>query len=257
VAVVTGGAAGMGAATCRRLVAEGASVAIADINEPGARALARELGDKAIAIAFDAEDTSSIEGMITQAVERFGRLDVLHNNAALVAPDILAADLPVVDIGFDLWDRVMAGNLRAYMAGCKFAIPHMIKNGGGAIVNTASGAAFRGGLARTAYGVSKAGIVALTYYVATQYGKDGIRCNTVSPGSVPGPRRLATPSPLRDALRPHLLTGRFGEPEDIANLVCFLASDEAGFITGQVYACDGGMTTQQPFCPELRSRSPT
>jgi NAD(P)-dependent dehydrogenase (short-subunit alcohol dehydrogenase family) len=130
VAVVTGGASGIGAATSRRLVAEGARVGIGDINAEGAELLAKELGDGAIGIGFDAADVASVEQLVTATVEHFGRLDILHNNAAIMAPDVIARDTNPVDIDFEIWDRTFEVNVRGYLAGCKYAIPHMLDQGG-------------------------------------------------------------------------------------------------------------------------------
>ena len=181
VAIVTGGASGIGAATARRLVAEGARVAIADIDGARAEALAKELDDAAIGVQFDAGDVASVEAVVSATVDHFGRLDLLHNNAAIMAPEHIAQDTNPVDIEFEVWDRTMAVNLRGYLAGCKYAIPHMLARGKGAIVMTASGSGNMGDLATIAYGTSKAAIIGMNRYVATIYGKQGIRCNVVNP----------------------------------------------------------------------------
>ena len=167
VAIVTGGASGIGAATCRRLHAEGAMVVVADVNGERAAALADELGEHASAQQFDAADVASIERLVLGTIERFGRLDVLHNNAALTSPALHAKDTNAIDIGFDTWDLIMGVNLRGYLAGCKYALPTMIAQGGGAIVNTASTGAFSGDITRMAYTVSKAAIIGLTRQIAT------------------------------------------------------------------------------------------
>src|SRR5215212_3606253 len=179
VAIVTGGASGIGAATCRRLVEEGAKVAIADLDALRAHELAKELGDAAVAVLFDAGDVASVEALVAATVARFGRLDILHNNAAIMANEHIRKDNNPVDIDFEIWDKTFAVNVRGYVAGCKYAIPHMLKAGGGAIVMTSSGSAHRGDLSNIAYGASKAAVVNFARYVATIYGKQGIRCNTI------------------------------------------------------------------------------
>jgi NAD(P)-dependent dehydrogenase (short-subunit alcohol dehydrogenase family) len=251
VAIVTGGASGIGEATCRRLVAEGATVVIADVNEERAQALAAELGPAARAQVFDAADVKSIERLVLGTVERLGRLDVLHNNAALSAPDIHKRDNNAIDIEFEVWDQVMAVNLRGYLAGCKYALPTMLAQGGGAIVNTASTGGFAGDITRMAYSVSKAGIIGLTRQIATHHGRQGIRCNAVAPGLVLTPGTRGAAAAVIDVMHKHLLVLEFGEPEDIAALVCFLASAEARYINGQTYIADGGMLAHNPTMADL------
>lgn len=251
VAIVTGGASGIGEATSRRLVAEGARVVIADINTDVAQALADQLGPSACAMGFDAGDVTSVQRLVQSTVDRHGRLDVLHNNAALSAPAVHAADKNVIDIEFDLWDRVMAVNLRGYLAGCKYALPTMIAQGRGAIVNTASTGGFSGDITRMAYSVSKAAIIGLTRQIATHHGSQGVRCNAVAPGLVMTPGVRGAAAAVIDVIQRHLLVPEFGEPEDIAALVCFLASAEARYINGQTYIADGGMLAHNPTMADL------
>ncbi len=251
VAIVTGGASGIGEATCRRLAAEGATVVVADIDADRAASLAAELGRNASAVAFDAVDVTSIERLVLGTIERFGRLDVLHNNAALTSPAVHARDSNPIDIDFETWDLVFAANLRGYLAGCKYALPTMIRQGKGSIVNTASTGAFSGDITRTAYSVTKAAIVGLTRQVATHYGRQGVRCNAVAPGLVLSPGARATVPDVIKVMQRHLLTPDFGLPEDLAALVCFLASDEARYINGQTYIADGGMLAHNPAMADL------
>jgi NAD(P)-dependent dehydrogenase (short-subunit alcohol dehydrogenase family) len=251
VAIVTGGASGIGEATCRRLAAEGASVVVADIHGDRAASLASELGGQSSAVTFDAVDVVSIERMVKGTIERYGRLDVLHNNAALTSPALHAKDSNAVDIDFDTWDMVFAANLRGYLAGCKYALPTMIAQGGGAIVNTASTGAFSGDITRMAYSVSKAAIIGLTRQIATHHGRQGIRCNAVAPGLVLSAGARATVPDVIRVMQRHLLTPQIGEPDDLAALVCFLASDEARYINGQTYIADGGMLAHNPAMADL------
>lgn len=251
VAIVTGGASGIGEATCRRLVAEGATVVIADISAERAKTLAAELGSAACAHSFDAADVSAIEDLVLGTIQRFGRLDVLHNNAALTSPALHAKDTNAIDIGFDTWDLIMGVNLRGYLAGCKYALPTMIAQGSGAIVNTASTGAFSGDITRMAYTVSKAAIIGLTRQIATHHGKQGIRCNAVAPGLVLSAGARATVPNVIEVMQRHLLTPDIGEPADLAALVCFLASGEARYINGQTYIADGGMLAHNPAMADL------
>lgn len=248
VAVVTGGASGIGAATCKRLVAEGARVAIGDLNIDAAQALAAELGDAALAVHFDAGDVASVAALIAATVERFGRLDILHNNAALMSHEVIKQDSNPVDIDFDIWDRTFRVNLRGYVAGCKYAIPHLLKAGGGAIVMTASGSGHRGDLANIAYGASKSAVIGFSRYVATIYGKQGIRCNSISPGLIRtegGSKNVQ--GEMLTVMERNTLTPRLGLPEDIAAMVAFLASEDGAFVTGQDIMVDGGMLAHMPY----------
>ncbi|MDB5885905.1 MAG: short-chain dehydrogenase [Polaromonas sp.] len=251
VAIVTGGASGIGEATCRRLAAEGATVVVADVNGERALAVAAELGNDSRAEQFDAADVASIERLVLGTVDRFGRLDVLHNNAALTSPALHAKDTNAIDISFETWDIVMGANLRGYLAGCKYALPTMIKQGSGAIVNTASTGAFSGDITRMAYTVSKAAIIGLTRQIATHHGPQGIRCNAVAPGLVLSAGSLATVPNVIKVMQRHLLTPEIGEPQDLAALVCFLASSEARYINGQTYIADGGMLAHNPAMADL------
>ena len=246
VAIVTGGAGGIGAATAQALAAEGASVAVVDIDGDGAARVSdgiRELGGAAVGLQADLSEEAEVDGAVRSAVAHFGRLDVLHNNAALTESDFLSRDTRVTELDLEVWERTMAVNLRSQMLTCKHAVPEMVRGGGGSIVNMSSGASLKGDRTRTAYGVSKAGVNTLTMYVAAGHGKLGIRVNTIVPGLI-----------LTEAVRSHLtgemldglgrstLTPYLGEPDDIAHLVVFLASDESRYITGQMITIDGGMS---------------
>jgi NAD(P)-dependent dehydrogenase (short-subunit alcohol dehydrogenase family) len=246
VAIVTGGGGGIGGATARALAREGASVLIVDIDEAAAAAVASDIeegGGTAAAFRADLSEEADVIAMIAAATGRFGRLDVLHNNAALTDSDFLVRDTAVTDLSLDVWERTMAVNLGSQMLACKHAVPEMARGGGGSIINMSSGASLKGDRTRTAYGVSKAGVNALSMYVATSHGKLGIRVNTIVPGLV-----------ITDAVRAHLdertlaglgkatLTPYLGQPDDIAGLVVFLASDESRYITGQMIVIDGGMS---------------
>lgn len=247
VALVTGGAGGIGTATAWALAREGASVAVVDIDESGAERVARgieESGVAAIAVGADVAEESDVAAAITATIDRFGRLDVVHNNAALTESDFLTRDTRVTELSVEVWDRTLAVNLRSQMLVCKHAIPEIVRNGGGSIVNMSSGASMSGDRTRTAYGVSKAGVNALTMYVATGHGKEGVRVNTVVPGLIiTDAVRAHIPEEMLESLGRSTLTPYLGQPEDIANLVVFLASDESRYITGQMITIDGGMSS--------------
>ncbi len=251
VAIVTGGASGIGRATAEILATEGAAVTVADISIEAAEATAAricERGGMARAQRVDVADPEAVAATVSDTVRSFGGLDLLHNNAA--ALDQNSADQDIVTMDLETWDRVMRVNLTGPMLGCRFAIPAMLERGGGAIVNTASAAAFYGSSSLAAYGTSKAGLVALTRYVATAYGEQGIRCNAVAPGVVvPEATQVALGGPLGPRLRRYStshLVGRLGYPEEIASAVAYLLCDEASFITGETLRVDGGFTAHTP-----------
>lgn len=249
VAIVTGSGSGIGRASARRLARAGAKVLVADVNLGGAEETVSMIeadGGEAAAQQADVSDEASIAAMVAAAVDRFGALHLLHNNAADVV--IIQRDLDVLSMDTEVWDRTMQVNLRGPMLGCKHAIPHMLDAGGGAIVTTSSTSGQFGDLSRVAYGVSKAGIDSLTRYVATLYGKQGIRCNAVAPGVVKTPALTANVPADQIALfeRNHL-TPDMGEPQDIAEVVAFLLSDAAAYITGQVVNVDGGLVCHTPL----------
>lgn len=246
VAIVTGGGGGIGSAVARRIVAEGGKVVVADIIHDSAAAVAARLGDAALALQFDAGDTDSIRDLIENTVRHFGGLDILHNNAAITTPEIQEQDTTAVDIPLDVWKRILDVNLTGYLAGCKYAIPHMIERGGGSIINTASNSGTVGDVARIGYGTSKAGIINMTRYVATQYGRQGVRCNAVAPGIIMTEATAKAVPDIAKNFGKHLALGRMGTPEDIAAVVAFLAADEAGYITGQCIGVEGGSLIHQP-----------
>lgn len=253
VAIVTGGASGIGAATAMGLAGEGARVLVSDLNLEGAEAVAKRIedaGGEALGFKVDVADEERVREMVGAAVDEFGRLDILHNNAAALG--LVERDADVANADAALWDETMAVNLRGPMLGCKYAVPRMIEGGGGSIINTSSGAGVAGDLNRTAYGVSKAGLNSLTQYVATQYGKQGVRCNAIAPALVLTPAaRWTLPQEMIEILEAHHLTPALVEPEDIAAAVVFLASDAARFVTGQVLPVDGGFLAHLPTVADM------
>ena len=256
VAVVTGGGSGIGAATAELLASEGAAVVVADlVGERAAATVERIVAarGRAVATTTDVSDEAQVVAMVETAVQEFGRLDTLHNNAALVAPDQFALDRGIVDMPVDTWDRIMGVNLRGVMLGCKHAIPHMIRGGGGSIINMSSGSSRLGDFQRTAYGASKSGVNALSSYVATQHGRHRIRVNTILPGLILTPAAHDNlPADRKDILADNVLVPYFGEPIDVAYLVLFLASDESRYITGQLFPIDGGMSCHQPTYAQFK-----
>jgi NAD(P)-dependent dehydrogenase (short-subunit alcohol dehydrogenase family) len=243
VAIVTGAASGIGKATANALALAGASVLVADLNEEGAAATAEEMTGREL----------RVKGC-QAAVSHFGGLDILHNNAADSDPMLMSRDLSVTELTSEVWDRTMRVNLRGPMLGCKYAIPHMIERGGGAIINTSSASGLTGDTSRSAYAASKAGLQSLTQSVAVQYGKQGVRCNAIAPGIIATPALHANvPSEQVEVYAGSTMTARLGVPEDIAATVVFLASDAAGFITGQILSVDGGLLAHHPAVSEIRN----
>lgn len=243
VAVVAGGATGIGAATAQRLGEEGCAVVVGDLDADGARATAGRISEAsriATGYGFDLADTDSVAALMNLAETTYGGVDLLFTVGADMTT--LRGDTDVVDIDFALWDRVMAVSLRGYLAAMKYAVPAMLRRGGGAIVNMSSAAAFQGEPVRPAYAATKAGIGALTRHVASRWGKENIRCNAVAPGFTATEAIRSAPQwpDLQAAALKRIRGPRVGEADDVAALVAFLLSDEGAWINGQVVNIDGG-----------------
>jgi len=252
VAIITGGAGGIGFATAKLMTERGARVVIADIAEERAQALANGLPG-ALAVRLDLEHQSSIKALIETTVGHFGRIDILHNNAALLGPDIAQRDGHVEDMDTELWDRTYRVNVRGTMIACREALPHL-RATRGCIVNTVSNLAMQGHLIQAAYSSSKAAIIQMTRSIAASHGKDGVRSNAVAPGMTVTPALLeAFPPPLRQCVEDETLRDQLGEPEDIAEAVAFLASSAARNITGQVLVSDGGCAAHVPGIAGFRA----
>lgn len=252
VVVITGGAGGIGSATARLLAARGARVVVADIALAPAQQLAATLPDS-LALHLDLEQETSIEALIAQTLAHFGRLDVLHNNAALLGPDIARNDGDVEHMATALWDRTYAVNVRGTMIACRAALPHLRETRGN-IVNTVSNLALQGHMIQAAYSSSKAAVIQMTRTIAASHGLHGVRCNAVAPGMTMTPAlREAFPPALRQAVEDETLRDRLGAPEDIAEAVAFLASDAARNITGQVLVADGGCASHVPGIARFRA----
>ncbi|MGB9221961.1 SDR family NAD(P)-dependent oxidoreductase [Mycobacterium sp.] len=243
VVVVAGGATGIGAATAARLADEGCLVVVGDVAVDAARRTADDIlatGGTATAIGFDLADPDSVAALLDTAELTYGGIDAVFAVGADMGT--IRADTDVVDIDFDVWDRLMSVNLRGYVATMKYAIPRMLARGGGAIVNMSSAAAFQGEPARPAYATTKAGIGALTRHVASRWGKEGIRCNAVAPGFTATAAIQSAPQwpELQTAALKRIRGPRVGAPDDVAALVMFLLSEEGEWINGQVINIDGG-----------------
>jgi|1186.fasta_scaffold01762_3 NAD(P)-dependent dehydrogenase (short-subunit alcohol dehydrogenase family) len=255
VAIVTGAAAGIGAATAAALAAEGARVVVADLDGDGGleqASVIRAAGGDAVAVSVDISDEAAVESLVEQTLTTFGRIDVLHNNAAATRLGG-TVDGPVREADLAVWNETLLVNLCGTMLVTKHVLGPMLEQGSGSIVNTSSGAALGGDLGHPAYSASKAGVISLTQSVATMYGKDGIRCNAVLPGLiVTEAARPAFAGPRGDMFLRHHLTPRLGVPEDVAAAVVYLASDDAAFVTGHVLHVDGGQSAHLPYVADLR-----
>ncbi|MFL0582837.1 SDR family NAD(P)-dependent oxidoreductase [Solibacillus silvestris] len=242
VAIVTGSSNGIGEASALLMAKNGAKVVVADLDFDGATRVAQTIkneGGEAIAFHLNALEEESIKSMIDMAKETYGKIDILYNNVGGTSNKDKGSR--VADLDAAAWDFALNLSLKSVAFGCQYVIPHMIENGGGVIVNTASMAGTHGDLQASAYGAAKAGVISLTKYIATQYGKQGIRCNSIAPGLIITADKEASFNPqLKEIFLQHNAVNYHGRPEDIANAAIFLASDESRFMTGQTLIVDGG-----------------
>ncbi|KUR76797.1 dehydrogenase [Novosphingobium sp. Fuku2-ISO-50] len=255
IAIVTGAGANIGEACAKMLAAQGASVVIADINVAGAHRVADEItaaGGRALAHGVDLGDEGSIAALIAATIAHFGKLDVLHNNAANTGAGQMNRDGALTAMEQDVWDAAFAINTRGTMLMTKHAVPHLIVAGGGSIINTSSGVSLLGDVLNPAYSASKAAVNALTRNTATQFGRQNVRCNAVLPGLVLSPVARAQMTEAQLAMiQRHVLLPRESVANDIAGAVTWLASDLAGFVTGQIISVDGGICHHQPHYADM------
>jgi len=240
-ALVTGAASGIGAATARRLAAEGARVALADIDEDGAHAVAGEVDG--YAVLMDVSDPASVRAGVDKAVEQAGPIDVLVNNAGTDRFAFFVHTDP------ELWDFVLGVNLRGTLAVTHAVLPSMHERGGGSIVNVASEAGRVGSQGSVAYSAAKAGVIGFTKALARESARYGVRCNAVAPGPIETPLLMSAPEQLGELGEKIVKTmigstalRRLGQPEEIASTIAFLASDDASYITGQALGVSGGLS---------------
>jgi NAD(P)-dependent dehydrogenase (short-subunit alcohol dehydrogenase family) len=244
VALITGGASGMGMVASRLFAAEGAAVVLTDVADEAGAAVAEGIGAAGGAALYVHADVSSerdAEAMVGAAVDRFGRLDVLYNNAGIMP----ASDESIVDTSDATWDAVLAVNVKGVAHGCRFGIPAMLASGGGSIVNVASFVAWMGAATpQVAYTSSKGAVLAMTREIAVEYARRGIRCNALCPGPIETPllMQLLSDEQKRQRRFVHIPMGRLGQAEELAKAALFLASDDSSFMTGASLIVDGGIT---------------
>lgn len=252
VALVTGGASGIGRATSERLAVEGASVVIADFHLEEAEKLAlqlNEVGHHAKALYYNATDMDSGTEAVSKTIEWYGQIDCLVNN---VGGSDLKLDLDVASLDMGYFEEVFHLNLKSMLSTIRGSLPSMIEKGKGSIVNVASIGGLLGDFRGTLYGLSKAGVINLTRYVATQYGHNGIRCNGVAPGLILTPAATRNlPDAVRKVFLKYNTVPYLGKAEDIAATIAFLASDDACYITGQTIIADGGMSCHNPTTADI------
>jgi NAD(P)-dependent dehydrogenase (short-subunit alcohol dehydrogenase family) len=245
VIVVTGAAAGLGRSVAARFAREGAKVVAADTNQADGAALVDELkslGHDAIFVNTDVSQEPAVEALFAATLSRYGRVDVLYSNAAVLLYD---DDAPVHELSMETWDYVMGVNLRGAFLCAKYAIPSMLKQGGGSIIFLGSPTGMVGCAPKlTAYSTSKAAVMGLTRVMAAAYARNAIRVNSIVPGTMDTPMNgyILRDQALREQYREAVPMGRLGTGEDIAGLAVFLASEESAYCTGGFYMCDGGLT---------------
>ncbi len=252
VAVITGGASGMGEATAKLFVSQGARVVIGDLQEDKGHAVAASIGPECRFVRADVASSEDVQGLIGEAVNTWGKLDVMYNNAG-----IGGGEGSIMDCTEEVFDRIIAVDLKGVWLGMKHALPQMLKSGGGSIITTASVSAYMGMMGQGAYGSAKGGVVQLTRVCAVEYASQGIRANCICPGGTLTPILYENPhAPMpvtREEMEERLKyvqpIPRAGLPEDIANAALWLASDESSFVTGQSIIVDGGWmaSARQPW----------
>lgn len=236
VAVITGGASGIGLATARKLLSEGAKVVLVDWNEDVSE-IAKTLNNDALGIRCDVSSDTDVQKSVNDIIEKFGHIDFLVANAGIEGGPNKAHEVSV-----DEWNKVIGVNQTGIFLMNKYVISEMLKNGGGAIVNTSSMYGLVGTTMSFAYSASKGAINQMTRSLALTYARDNIRVNAVAPGYVDTPILAEVPKDMKDAMANQLPVGRLGKDTEIANLICYLLSDDATFITGAIVPIDGGFT---------------
>ena len=234
-AIITGAGSGIGEASAKMFAAEGARLVIVDSDQEGGRRVAREVGDSGFFVRADVSQAGDVEAMTRTAVERFGRIDILFNNAGVSSVGA------VHEVSEQEWDRVMAVNIKGIYLACKYVVPVMMEQKSGCILNMASGAAIMGLAQRAVYSASKGAVIAATKSAAKELASRNIRVNAIAPGYIETDMSRATPPETHRQRLASIPSGRIGTPDDVADTALFLASDLSRYVTGQVIGVDGGM----------------
>ncbi|MCW2751246.1 MAG: short-chain dehydrogenase/reductase [Aeromicrobium sp.] len=239
-AVITGGCSGIGLATARRFAEEGAKVVIGDVDDTKGPGIAEELGGTYVHV--DVTDKDQVDALFKTAKDTYGSVDIAFNNAGISPPE----DDSILDTDLEAWKRVQDVNLTSVYLCCKAALPYMLEQKKGSIINTASFVAVMGAAtSQISYSASKGGVLSMSRELGVQFAREGVRVNALCPGPVNTPmlKELFASDPEKAARRlVHVPVGRFGEPEEMANAVLFLASDESSFITASTFLVDGGIS---------------
>lgn len=259
VAVITGGASGMGEATARLFVAEGARVVIGDLQAEKGEGVARSIGAACVFVRTDVSSSEDVRALVRTAVDRFGKLDVMYNNAG-----IGGGEGSIIDCPEEVWDRTIAVDLKAVWLGMKHAVPYLIASGGGSVISTASVSGLMGMPGQGAYGAAKGGVIQLTRVCAIENAHHRVRVNCICPGGILTPILYANPAlpaprdpeEVRKGLERAQPIPRAGMPEDIAQAALWLASDESSFVTGQAIVVDGGWTASARIPTSSFNRAP-
>ncbi len=242
VALITGGAAGIGKATAERFLEEGAQVVICDVQEEAGRAVVQELGSKVTFYKVDVVDRDAVQAWVDDVADKLGQIDVLVNNAGILADAALVkvkdGEL-VKQMAEADFDRVIAVNLKGVFNCTQAVAPYMIRQGGGVILNASSVVGLDGNFGQTNYIATKAGVIGMTKVWAREFGRHNIRVNAVAPGLITTEILNSMPEKVLEAMRAHIPLGRMGRPREVANVYLFLASDEASFVSGAVMRVDG------------------
>ena len=255
VAIVTGSTSGIGVGIAKLFAAEGAKVVICGRREAKGQAVVDAIakdGGEAYYHFMDITQTESIEALLKDTAEKYGKIDILVNNAANVG----LKDGRVDELTLEMWDNIFSSDIRGTFYAIKCVLPYLRENKGGSIINIGSMASCGGDLGSTAYACAKAGVDMLTQATALQYGKENIRCNCVRPGLIVTPDNEANvPAVVKDIFLNNILVNRYGCPKDIANMCVYLASDESEYFTGQIVTVDGGMNSHVPTVGEFKKMS--
>ena len=252
--IVTGSASGIGKATAELFAQQGAQVCIADINEQNGKKVASSInstGGNAIFVQTDIREPKQIENMVANVAKELGPVDVLCNNAADLS--LLAKDDHLLNTDYDVWEQTFRADTISAAVAAKCVIPSMLERGAGAIVNVSSVDGIEGDDTRFGYAMAKSAMNMLTKMIATRYGKEGVRCNSVAPGLVLTPAATQLTPEMIKVFDDHTLSPKYGaDPEDIASVIAFLSSEGACFINGQTIPVDGGLLSHVPYIADMR-----